>query len=130
MTVAYLDSSAIVKLVVDEPESPALRAFLAKQEDLLTSVVGAVEARRIARRRRDDADEQAAFVLGGIGLIDLDARVVAAASTLLPREIRSLDAIHLASALELRPGLTAFVTYDNRLAEAARAIGLPVVGPA
>ena len=128
--VLYLDASAILKLVVDEQESDALRAYLARRVARATSVIGAIESRRIASRGRDDAIEAVGFVLGGIDLIELDGSVASRAASVALGTIRTLDAIHLASAIELGPDLEALVTYDRRLADAARDLGLPIASPA
>lgn len=126
----YLDASALVKLVIAEPESPALIAYLASRPDRATSVISRIETTRAVARRGPPTVSQLARVLERLVLIDLDAAVVARAAELEPPSVRTLDAIHLASALELGDDLAGFVTYDSRLADAARAIGLEVVAPA
>lgn len=125
----YLDASALVKLVIAEPESPALIAYLASRPDRATSVISRIETMR-AVARRGPTVPQLERVLERLVLIDLDAAVVARAAELEPPSVRTLDAIHLASALELREDLAGFVTYDSRLADAARAIGIEAVAPA
>lgn len=127
--VVYLDASAILKLVVDEPESSILRGYLAARQVRATSVVGTVETRRNARKRGGDVSEHVTFVLGGIEVIELGTTVVDRATAVSPPTLRSLDAIHVASALELGSDLEALVTYDGRMIDAALALGLPVVSP-
>lgn len=128
MTAAYLDASAIVKLAVDEEGAQAMRAAIAGWSRLLTSRVGVIEARRaIARRARVTPAIEA--VLDRVELLELDVVVARHAAAVEPATIRTLDAIHLASAELIRPELDAFVTYDDRLAEAARARGFGVIAP-
>ncbi len=127
----YLDSSAIVKLVLPEPESLALRSFLASDEDHVSSSLARVEVLRTVRRVDDTEDRRrdAERSLARISLVDMRGPLLGKAGTLGPPNLRSLDAIHLATALSL-DGLDAFVTYDHRLADAAREAGLAVVSPA
>jgi len=126
--VAYLDASAIVKLVRVEPESPGMLRWYQESERLVTSRVGVIESRRAARR--GDADmAQLAAVIDRLEVFELDAEIDQRASAIGPTSLRTLDAIHLATALAI-PGLGSFVTYDDRLADAARNVGLPVVRPA
>jgi predicted nucleic acid-binding protein len=127
-TVSYVDASALVKLVVDEAESPALLRWYVEAERLVTSRVGVVETVR-ASSRRDHDPARRNRVLTDIEVYELDDSIANAADVLPPPLLRTLDAIHLATAMALMPDLDAFVTYDDRLAEAARAIGLPVVQP-
>lgn len=123
-----------MKLVVGEPESDALRSWIAERPEQVASVVAAIEVRRAVLRSPAPADavvsplERADSLLGALGLMALDDKVVAAAGSVLPSTLRTLDAIHLATALTI-PGLEALVTYDDRLGEAARASGIAVVQP-
>jgi hypothetical protein len=127
----YLDASALVKLVVTEAESAALRGYLAAELPRVTSRIAEVEVTRALRRVAQPGDEeQANAVLGGMRFLEVDAPTSAAACSVGPPTLRSLDAIHLASALTLASELEALVTYDARLADAARAAGLTVVAPA
>lgn len=128
----YLDSSALVKLVLPEPETDALLRFLVDWEDRVSSALATVEVSRAARRAsRDDAvRRRARRVVDGIHLVTVDDDVLRIASTLEPTTLRSLDAIHLASALVLQPDLGALVAYDERLALAASQQGLTVLAPA
>jgi predicted nucleic acid-binding protein len=128
-TVSYVDASALVKLVIDEAESPALLRWYVEAERLVTSRVGVVETVRASSRRDHDAARRNR-VLTDVAVYELDDAIANAAAVLHPPLLRTLDAIHLATAMALLPDLDAFVTYDDRMAEAARAIGLPVVRPA
>lgn len=129
-SLVYLDSSALVKLVIDEPETLALREFLGAYPDRLSSVVGSVETLRIARRvGGSDALDRAQTLLEAIELVRLRDSTLTDAARLDPIELRSLDAIHLATALSLTPDLAGMVVYDRRLADAARAAGLTVWAP-
>lgn len=125
---AYLDASALVKLVVEEAESPALNRWYVEAERLVTSRIGVVETIRASSRGPCDAVHRDR-ILSDVEVLELDARLAAMAASLEPPILRTLDAIHLASAMTLMPELDAFVTYDDRLAEAARSVGLPVVRP-
>ena len=120
----YLDSSAIVKLVVPEPESVALRRLLRSWHERVSSVVALVEVERAARRIGGGAIRRAQTVLQRIGLVELDDEVVRVAASLRPAELRTLDAIHLATALSLGKDLGAFCAYDSRLAKTATALKL------
>lgn len=135
MAVFYADSSALVKLVQDEPESRALRAFLA-DADLVSSELILTELPRAVRRAADDDPalpldlllERAGAVLEAIALQPLDRALLAAAGALAEPALRALDAIHVASAIDLHPVET-FVTYDERQAAAARLAGLRTMAP-
>jgi predicted nucleic acid-binding protein len=125
----YLDASALVKLVAREAETDALEAFLGKHDSHATSVVGLVEVRRAAARRGGVDDERVEQVLGRVTAIALDPGLVAAAGAVGPVGLRTLDAIHLASAALLDADLEALVTYDRGLADAALAFGLRCASP-
>ena len=127
-TLAYLDASAIVKLVIDEPESETLLHWYHESDRIITSRIGVVEVRRAVNRRDHDPGQMLA-VLARLEVLELDPEVDRLAGGILPAALRTLDAIHVATALSI-PGVEAFVTYDDRLAGAARAAGLPVVRPA
>ena len=128
----YLDASAIVKLVRREPESRALLAALRSWPERVTSVVSAVEVPRAVRRAGADARSlrRADRVLDRLGLVELDAPVRARAAALEPAVLRTLDAIHIATALELAPDVETLITYDRRQARSARSAGLAVIAPA
>ena len=128
----YLDSAAVVKLAHPEPESPALRRWLNDRAETgwISSVLTEIESFRALAQYVPDAVSRLPAVLDQIDLIDLDPRIRILARTVKPATVRSLDAIHLGTALRSRPGLTSFVTYDKRLLDAARAAGLTVASPA
>ena len=126
----YLDSSAIVKLVVREAGSAALRRLLAHDPVRVSSALARVEVIRAVRAHGPDVRARAELVLSRIRLLQIDDEVLAAAADLDPGVLRSLDAIHLASALALGAALTCAVTYDARMATAATHLGIPVVAPA
>jgi uncharacterized protein len=124
----YLDSSAFVKLVLAEPETPALVAALHGVVRLVASEILEVEALR-ATRRGGGPTKAAHAQLAGVRLLPLSGEVRARASELEPPSMRSLDAIHLATALELGSRLDAVFSYDARLSLAAREAGLDVHAP-
>jgi predicted nucleic acid-binding protein len=129
----YLDASAIVKLATAEAETQALRAHLAQHRHLITSRLATVEVPRALKRRGPESEASGAEVVQSVlellELVELDEEVAQQAATLAPPTLRSLDAIHLASALAIGADLTEFITYDVRLAAAARAAGLEVRAP-
>jgi predicted nucleic acid-binding protein len=127
----YLDSSALLKLVLPEPERPALERLLSRWPDRVSSVLLPVECRRIVLRAGNPPGLGARLEeeLRALTLIRLDEAVWKLAGTVGPRELRSLDAIHLATALSMGDYPEAFITYDNRLARAARALDLHVFQP-
>jgi predicted nucleic acid-binding protein len=127
--VVYFDASALVKLVRSERESAALRAFLSAHLARATSIVGVIETRRAAARHHDADLRQLDFVLGSFEVIDLDGRVALLATRATPASLRTLDAIHLASAMAFESDLQALVTYDRRLTDAARGLGVPTASP-
>ena len=124
----YLDTSAFVKLVRSEPESPALRRELAGRE-LLSSALLTVEGLRAARRYGELAARRARAALATITLLPLDQPVLDAAANLDPAELRSLDALHLATAVSLGGDLGRLYCYDARLGDAAQALGIEVSQP-
>jgi predicted nucleic acid-binding protein len=126
--IAYLDASAIAKLVIDEPDSPALLRWYHEAERVVTSRIGLVEVQR-AVARRDHDREHVDSILDRFEVFELDEEVGRRAGRLAPVSLRTRDAIHVATALALEV-VDAFVTYDERQAAAARAVGLPVVRPA
>ena len=129
MNLAYVDSSALVKLVLDEADAGAMRRWYIEAERIACSIIGMVETRR-AVTRKVDAPDHLNTILRTLITLEFDDVLAATASRLTPAALRTLDAVHLATALAIRSDLDAFVTYDDRLAEAARAVGLPVVRPA
>ena len=126
----YLDASAAVKLVVSEPESASVRRFVAGQVTRVSSRVLAVELMRAVARASPDSLDQARSLLEVMEFVELDVEIAERAARLAPVGLRSLDAIHLASAFVLGDELDAFITYDARQANAARALGLAVSAPA
>ena len=128
----YFDTSALVKLVFDETESAALAEWLTVRADVpkVSSDLSTIELLRTCRRVDEGAVEGAVLLLGGIDLLPIDRAIVEKAATLIPTELRSLDAIHLASALSVKTNLTALVAYDVRLCSAAAEAGIEVVSPA
>lgn len=129
--IVYLDSSALIKLVFEEPETSALETFLIDRPIRSSSVFARVEVLRTARTVSDpDVTRQADDVLSRVELIWPNADLLMDAVDVEPLSLRSLDAIHLATALSLQPELAGMIVYDRRLAEAARAAGLTVWAPA
>jgi predicted nucleic acid-binding protein len=127
---AYLDASALVKLAVTELETAALRKYLRRHPQRFTNRVALVEVTRAVRRLPMSREAPVRAAFDGVTVIDLDPSIALRAALVEPLALRSLDAIHLASALELGDELDAFVTYDARQATAAREVGLSVASPA
>jgi predicted nucleic acid-binding protein len=127
----YLDSAAVVKLCHREAESGALRAWLGDrdEEDWVSSALLEVEAFRAIARHAPSAVPRLQRVLDAVELVPIALGIRLGAQAVQPVTVRSLDAIHLATALELRERISAFVTYDKRLAEAARGAGLTTQAP-
>ena len=122
----YLDSSALVKLAVEEAESRALHRFVADgAERVLSSVLGVAEVGRAARRVGRSADD----VIQRLTLLELTRAILDRSVTIEPPSLRTLDAVHLATALSVRGQVDAFVAYDERLVKGARGAGLEVVSP-
>jgi uncharacterized protein len=128
----YLDSAAVVKLAHAEPESAALRSWLDERAETpwISSVLTEIESFRALSRYASQAVSRLPAVLDQIDLIDLDQHIRMLARTVSPATVRSLDTIHLGTALRSRPSLTSFVTYDRRLRQAAQAAALPIDSPA
>jgi hypothetical protein len=127
--VAYLESSALVKLAILEEESEALRRALRTWPRRVSSRLAVVEVLRAVRRRDAAREPLARAALSRIALVRVGDRILVAAADLEPASLRSLDAIHLATALRARQRLAAFVSYDQRQLDAAEALGLPVASP-
>jgi predicted nucleic acid-binding protein len=125
----YVDSSALVKLVVPEPESAALRAFLRRRRPLIASALARVEVARAVLPLGAPGLRAGRAALSRVTLVRVNDRVLDSAASLLPAELRALDAIHVATAHELRHRLAQLVTYDARMAAAATNLGLRVVAP-
>jgi predicted nucleic acid-binding protein len=126
----YVDSSAIVRLVVREPQSAALRRYLRRRRPLVSSALARTEVLRAVLPTGIAAQHRATQVLGRLELIRLNNRVLDAAGELEPAEVRSLDAIHLATAALLGDTLHRIITYDERMADAATGLGFDVHAPA
>jgi uncharacterized protein len=125
----YLDSSAIVKLAVAEPESAALRRYLRRRRPLVTSALARTEVARAMLPLGPAAVRRGLDVLGRLELVRVSDRILADAGAVLPPEVRSLDAIHLATMRHLGASLARVVTYDERMSTAAAALGLAVLAP-
>lgn len=127
----YLDASAIVKLVAPEPETRALVATLRSAPEVVTSALSQTEVIRAVRRAGGGRDRlrRAEAICSRIALIPIDQGILRRAADLEPAQLRTLDAIHLATALGLLPDLEDLITYDARLAAAAAAAGLTVLSP-
>lgn len=125
----YLDSSALVKLAVDEAESEPLSEAVWGRR-LHSSALARTEVPRACARAVTDGLARGRRVLALCRLVRLDPRLLDTAAALQPLALRSLDAIHVAAALTLGDALDAVVTYDERMADAARAAGLEVRAPA
>ncbi|MCO5974686.1 type II toxin-antitoxin system VapC family toxin [Actinoallomurus soli] len=128
----YLDSAAVVKLVHAEAESQALRDWLDARADTgwISSALLEIESFRALARYAPEAAARLHPVLDLIEVVELQPSIRILAQTIRPVTVRSVDAIHLATALRIRTQLTSFVTYDKRLAEAAAGVGLVVDMPA
>jgi uncharacterized protein len=125
----YLDSSAIVKLAIQERESAPLRRHLRRRGPLTTSALARTEVLRALLDEGDPGLTRGREVLGRLNLVRVNDRVLSAAGALLPSALRTLDAIHLATALQLGDDVRQLVTYDERMAEAARTLGLRTASP-
>jgi uncharacterized protein len=126
----YLDASAFVKTVMTEPESAALRAFLGERsERRVSSALLRTEAVRAVRHLGPGAVATVREGLRDVDLVGVDDRILDAAGILEPRILRTLDAIHVATALAIGDDLAGIVTYDDRMLEAAALLGLPTLLP-
>jgi predicted nucleic acid-binding protein len=127
--IAYVDSSALIKLIVPEAESEALRHELEGWGRHASSAIARTEVVRAAARVDPAAREPARRLLETVSLIAVSDQILDRAASLAPASLRSLDALHLASALALGPALGSVITYDVRLGDAARATGADVRAP-
>lgn len=130
MAAVYLDSSAIVKLVVREQESLALRRFLRRRRPWVSSALARTEVLRAVRHVGPAGVDAAEQVFARCELVRVNDTVLTAAGLLDPPALRSLDAIHFATAARLAEDLGWFVVYDSRLIDAAGAVGWKVASPA
>ncbi|HEX6513286.1 MAG TPA: type II toxin-antitoxin system VapC family toxin [Chloroflexota bacterium] len=126
---AYLDSSAFVKLFSEERESQALKTYLETWASSASSALLRVEGLRAANKLGSDAVIAARDRIDRMILIPIDDAILEEAAFMGSQVPRSLDAIHLATARQLGSDLGVIVTYDQRLAQAARSIGLVVESP-
>jgi uncharacterized protein len=128
----YLDSSALVKLALTEPESAALTRFLVERSDqaIVSSALHRTEVLRAIWISEPGALTRGVRLVRRIGRVALSSEVLDNAATLPPQRLGPADAIHLASALAIRRDLSAFVAYDKRLLDAAAEAGLPTASPA
>ena len=128
MTAYYLDSSAAVKLVVAEPGSAELLAWIRREDpDFVSSELMRAEVLRACRRYSPDAIAAARDMLDAVTLIAIGREIVASATFLDPADMRTLDALHIATALSLGDDLAGVLTYDDRFADGCRAYGLRMV---
>lgn len=125
----YLDTSALVKLVIEEVESAALQAWRSPDVELVSCDLARAELMRAVRRAAPDSVQAARAVLDGLILLSVGTATFEDAGRLSPDALRTLDAVHLAAALGLGDDLEGVVTYDDRLAEAAHHHGIPVIAP-
>lgn len=126
----YIDTSALLRLVFPDDTTPALREFLGEDPALVSSALLLVEARRGTSRRSARRLAQVDVLLREVEVVGIDDAVIESAGRLPDPGLRPLDALHLATALLIREDVDALLTYDGRLADAARAHGLAVAAPA
>jgi predicted nucleic acid-binding protein len=129
-----MDTSALTKLLIAEPETPELRTWLTAQsgqgEYAATSALGRVELMRVVARYGESGQaERARYLLDGLDILPLAEPAIALAETIGPATLRALDAIHLGAAARIKRELKAFVTYDHRLVDGCRQVGLPTASP-
>jgi uncharacterized protein len=129
MAATYLDSSAIVKLAVREPESDALRRYLRRRRTLISSALARTEVLRALLPGGEPALAAGRRVLSQIDLIRVNDQVLRRAGTLSPLPLRSLDAIHLTTAERLGTDLQEIISYDERMTTAAQEKGYKVATP-
>ncbi|MEQ8719495.1 MAG: type II toxin-antitoxin system VapC family toxin [Acidimicrobiales bacterium] len=126
----YLDTSALVKLVVAEAETEALREWLAAAErNPVTCELARTELMRAVRRRAPEAMVRARLVLDAVTVLEVPSPTFDRAGRVDPTSLRTLDAVHIAAALDLGDDLEGLVAYDSRLSEAAEANGIPLTSP-
>ncbi|MBN8867181.1 MAG: type II toxin-antitoxin system VapC family toxin [Solirubrobacterales bacterium] len=126
----YVDASALVKLVKTEPETADLSELVTASElHLTSSEIVEVELLRAVRRHEPALLRRAWEILDGLIMIPFTGSIRARARSIDPASVRSLDAIHVATAIEIRPHLNSLLTYDERMIEAASSCGIPVTRP-
>jgi predicted nucleic acid-binding protein len=125
----YVDTSALGRSLLDEPEKSAIERALDTFERAVASSLLRTELRRLGFRR--DLLDRADALLAGVSLIKVDDEILASAETITPSTVATLDAIHLATAVRLKEAgkLDALMTYDKRLADGAREHGITVLSP-
>ena len=129
MGAIYLDSSALVKLAVREMHSDALRKHLRRRRPLMSSALARTEVLRSLLPGGEQALAAGRAVLSRVDLVRVNDPILGQAGTMSPVELRSLDAIHLATAGRIGTDLAEIVTYDQRMAAAALAMGYKVSSP-
>jgi len=128
--VAYLDSSALTKLLMPEAESSALEVEILDKDGLVSSRLSVAECgRALLRAGRKAEGDVVDQVFGAFFLLDVSTGLLESAARLEPPFLRALDAIHVSTALSVADPSLTFITYDRRMADAARAHGLTVVQP-
>ncbi|MGL5852033.1 MAG: type II toxin-antitoxin system VapC family toxin [Phycicoccus sp.] len=125
----YIDTSALLRVIFPDDTTPALQRYLDRDPALVSSALLQVEARRGTLRRAPLRLPQVDVVLSEVEVVEIGDAVIESAGRLADPRLRSLDAIHLATALLVGEDVDALLTYDDRLAEAAREHGLEVVSP-
>lgn len=125
----YIDSSAVVKLVAREPESTALRHFVGRRRELVASALVRTEVNRAVLGLGERFHRRVAEVLKRIDLVRVNNQILDRAGRLEPATLRSLDAIHLATADGFENTLSGVITYDDRMIDAARSYGWTVRSP-
>ena len=125
----YIDTSALGRSLLDEPEKPAIERALDEFERSVSSSLLRTELRRLGFRR--DMLDRVDVLLAGVALIKVDDKILTEAETITPPTVATLDAIHLATAVRLADAgkLNALMTYDGQLAKGARAHGITVLSP-
>ncbi len=125
----YIDTSALLRVIFPDDTTPVLEEYLGRDPELVSSTLLQVEARRGTLRRAPRRLPQVDVVLREVEIVGIGDAVIESAGRLSDPHLRSLDAIHLATALLIGEDVEALLTYDDRLADAARAHGLAVVSP-
>ena len=125
----YIDTSALVKTILDEAESPAFREYLVDKDAVFTSALTRIEFPRAIARGAPSRMTVALRRIQTLNYIGLSADILRSAAAVQPVTLRTLDAIHLASALSIRSELEALVAYDDRLLAAAASLGIPTASP-
>jgi len=118
-----------VKLAIEEPQSAALRSYLRGRRPLVSSALSRTEVLRALLAEGEAGAVRGRAVLSRVDIIRVNDRVLTTAGTLLPASLRSIDAIHLATALELGRDLGQIVTYDERMRDGAEQLGMKAASP-